>query len=120
MTGAEWIVDVTAADPAALRDRPGFERIFRKIVGDLRLHGVGRPKWHRFPRTGGLTGVWILSESHLTVHTFPEFGSLCLNLFSCRARPAPDWRRALAPLGTDIVVRTRRFPRNYAPAEVRC
>ena len=44
---------------------------------------------------GGVTGMWLLSESHLTIHSFPEFGSACLNLFCCRERSALDWRARL-------------------------
>jgi len=38
---------------------------------------------------GGVTGMVLLSESHLTVHTFPEYRTLCLNLFCCS--PRPEW-----------------------------
>ncbi len=31
----------------------------------------------------------LLAERYLTVHTFPEHNSLCLNLFCCR--PRPEW-----------------------------
>ena len=37
----------------------------------------------------GLTGLLLLAESHLACHTFPEHGSICLNLFCCK--PRPDW-----------------------------
>lgn len=115
-TGVEWIVEACACDPAALRDRPRLDRLFRDLVESLGLHGVGEPVWHRFPRPGGLTGAWILRESHLTCHTFPEHGGFCLNLFSCRPRPAPDWRARLAFLGAEAQVRVRRLRRRYAPS----
>ncbi|MEM9821670.1 MAG: S-adenosylmethionine decarboxylase [Bacteroidota bacterium] len=31
----------------------------------------------------GYTGVWLLSESHLAIHTFPEDGKTYLELSSC-------------------------------------
>ena len=51
------------------------------------LHPLGKTSWHQFPNTGGITGVSLLTESHLACHTFPEYGSLCLNVFCCRPRP---------------------------------
>lgn len=31
----------------------------------------------------GITVVYILSESHLAVHTFPEKNLICIDLFTC-------------------------------------
>lgn len=31
----------------------------------------------------GYTGLWLLSESHFAIHTFPEFGSCYFELSSC-------------------------------------
>jgi S-adenosylmethionine decarboxylase len=44
--------------------------------------------FHRFePRDGcdqaGLTGVLLLAESHLAVHTWPELGRVTLDVFVC-------------------------------------
>ena len=31
----------------------------------------------------GYTGLWLLTESHFAVHTFPEFGRTYIELSSC-------------------------------------
>lgn len=111
--GVEWIVDVARCRPSVLRQRSRLEALFRDLVRVLGLRAVGKPSWHRFPRTGGLTGAWILAESHLTIHTFPEHASCCLNLFCCTRRPGPRWNRALASLGAGRSIRVRRVVRRY-------
>lgn len=35
----------------------------------------------------GFTGLWLLSESHLAVHTFPEENRTYIELSSCVAAP---------------------------------
>ena len=40
---------------------------------------------HHFPGTG-LTSVVILAESHAVLHSWPETGTLHLDIFSCSAR----------------------------------
>ncbi|HYD53379.1 MAG TPA: S-adenosylmethionine decarboxylase, partial [Gemmatimonadaceae bacterium] len=87
--GEEWLVEASGCRPAALRDRAALAALFDEIVRDLALHPVAPAAWHQFPGAGGITGALVLAESHLTVHTFPEHGSLCLNLFCCR--PRPEW-----------------------------
>ena len=37
---------------------------------------------HIFP-SGGMTFVFLLSESHCSVHTYPEHNSLFIDLFTC-------------------------------------
>ncbi|SDZ10043.1 S-adenosylmethionine decarboxylase [Jannaschia faecimaris] len=32
---------------------------------------------------GGITGVLLLAESHITVHTWPEYGYAALDVFMC-------------------------------------
>lgn len=83
------MVDAAGCDPAALRDAAALEALFAAILDTARLTPVAPATWHRFPHTGGLTGVQVLAESHLACHTFPEHGSFCLNVFCCVARP--DW-----------------------------
>jgi len=38
----------------------------------------------------GLTGFYILSESHLAFHTWPENGYIAIDLFTCSTRAKTD------------------------------
>ena len=91
MHGVEWILEAHGCSPERLRDLGRLQTLFLALIHDLDLHTVGEIVWHQFPTTGGITGMALLSESHLTCHTFPEHGSICLNLFSCRPRPRWDF-----------------------------
>jgi len=114
MTGVEWVIDARGCDAAKLTDQAALAQLFGDIVADLGLHVVGTPVWHVFPTTAGITGLCLLSESHLTVHTFPEYRSLCLNVFCCRPRAAWDveahLRRHVGASDVDVT----RIERTYA------
>jgi S-adenosylmethionine decarboxylase len=90
MRGTEWIIDARGCDPAALKDVGRLRALFERIIGELALTPVAAPVWHTFPSPGGITGFVVLAESHLACHTFPEHGSICVNVFCCRPRPALD------------------------------
>jgi len=112
--GIEWLVDVRGCNEVALGDPDAIVALFETIVERAGLRPIGRPVWHQFPTTGGITAIWMLRESHLTIHTFPEFRSASLNLFCCTPRPAPGWReiieRTFGPAGE---VGVRECPREY-------
>ena len=38
---------------------------------------------HRFQPSGGVSGVAILAESHISIHTWPERGYGAIDLFMC-------------------------------------
>jgi S-adenosylmethionine decarboxylase len=43
---------------------------------------------HEFPSSGGITGVALLAESHMSIHTWPENGYAAIDIFMCgRANP---------------------------------
>ncbi len=39
--------------------------------------------FHKFGEQGGVTGVLILAESHITVHTWPEHHYAAFDIFMC-------------------------------------
>ena len=84
--GWEWIVDGEHAQASRLGDLAAMQQLAAAVVEALQLQVIGEPQWHQFPGPGGVTGLYLLSESHFTVHTFPESGVITVNLYSCRER----------------------------------
>ena len=116
MNGIEWIVEAHGCSPASLADLPLLRALFQRIVTDLKLRPVGEAQWHQFPQTGGITGLCLLAESHLTCHSFPEFGSICLNLFCCVPRTAWDFEQILKEMLAADSVAVRSVMRPYIPS----
>jgi S-adenosylmethionine decarboxylase len=112
-SGIEWVVDARGCDADALRNLRTMEQLFAAVVEAARLTPVGPAAWHRFPEPGGLTGLQMLTESHLACHTFPEHSSLCLNVFCCVARPDWDPERLLRAIVGAHDVHVRRIERAY-------
>lgn len=111
---AEWIVDAAGCSARLLADVDHLKQLCDVLVTGLNLRVVGQPCWHRFPQRsgstapGGATGLYLLAESHLTCHTFPETGLAAFNLYCCRELAAWDWNEFLQKQldATAVVVRT--------------
>ncbi len=113
MTGIEWIVEAYGCNPVSLSSLDTVKELFACMVRDLNLHPCGEAQWQQFPQSLGITGLCLLSESHLACHTFPEYGSLCLNLFSCRPRPEWDFSDHLRHIFGAQKVNVRCLERSY-------
>jgi S-adenosylmethionine decarboxylase len=93
--GTEYLVDAAGCRPEALRDPVWLQTLCDQILTDLDLHPIGRGLWHQFPPPGGLTGLYLLTESHLACHTYPEVGVATFNLYCCRNRRRWAWEERL-------------------------
>ena len=114
--GTEWLIDACDCDPDRLRDLTTLRAVCERVLQELELRVVGQGIWHQFPSPGGLTGLYLLTESHLACHTYPEHGVATLNLHCCRARPRWNWEQALqTALGASRVV-VREFSRGSIPS----
>lgn len=76
-----------AADRAALTDAQALRTLCLGSIAAAGLTPVGE-LFHRFapaqPGTGaGITGVVLLAESHLAVHTWPELDAVTLDVYVC-------------------------------------
>jgi S-adenosylmethionine decarboxylase len=123
-TGLEWLIDAEGCDSERLCNIEVLRGLCDEIVSTLALRVVGNPVWHQFPDSGGkglggITGMYLLSESHLTCHTFPEFHAATLNLYCCRPSRRWNWESEIAErlAATGVSVRSFvRGPSRAAPA----
>ena len=96
--GAHLIVDLYQAD--RLDDIDHIETALRACVnaaGATLLH----IHLHHFEPNGGVSGVAVLAESHISIHSWPEHGYAALDIFMCgNANPdacVPVLREAFSP-----------------------
>src|SRR5581483_3933559 len=80
--GAHLILDLYEAE--RLDDIEYIEATLRRCVdaaGATLLH----IHLHHFEPNGGVSGVAVLAESHISIHTWPECGYAALDVFMCGA-----------------------------------
>jgi S-adenosylmethionine decarboxylase len=85
--GTHVIADIVGIDPAAIRDD---QAILRGMSEGLARSGAtlcGLQVRQFDP--AGLTVVYLLSESHASVHTYPERNALFFDAFTCGSTCEP-------------------------------
>jgi len=107
IAGCEWIVDASGCPGELLRSLETLQTVCDRVIRELELQVVDSPLWHQFPDPGGVTGLCLLSESHLACHTWPEYGIATFNLFCCRRRREWPWESRLREMLLADVVSVR-------------
>jgi S-adenosylmethionine decarboxylase len=83
--GVHLLIDLWSANH--LDDVTAIESAFMRAVlrsGATLLH----TKFHTFTPYGGVSGVAVLAESHISIHTWPEHRFAAADVFMCgAARP---------------------------------
>ncbi len=103
LVGTEWIVEAFDCEAKKLRDLSLLQNLFSTIITDLDLKALNSI-WHQFGGEKGVTGLVLLSESHLACHTYPEFKTATFNLYCCKSRPEWNWEEKLSEfLGAKVV-----------------
>ncbi|MBA4176710.1 MAG: adenosylmethionine decarboxylase [Leptothrix sp. (in: Bacteria)] len=84
MHGLHLTADLRGCPPAAplMTDPEALRRHCLQAVRTAGLQAVGE-LFYRFASPGGVTGVVLLAESHLAVHTWPEIGGATLDVYVC-------------------------------------
>jgi S-adenosylmethionine decarboxylase len=82
MTGTHIIIDISnISNNEKLKYSSTILPVMDKIVEQFQLKVVEKAL-HQF-EPSGFTGVYVLSESHLSIHTFVEERKIALDLYTC-------------------------------------
>src|SRR6185503_1309143 len=108
--GTEWLIDASGCDPTALADLDRLRAVFERVIHDLDRNVLGESAWHQFDPSG-ISGLALLSESHLACHTYPEFRAATFNLYCCRNRASWTWETTLTEMLGAAEVTVRVFER---------
>jgi S-adenosylmethionine decarboxylase proenzyme len=104
----DWWVD----NPEFLNHAEPFRRVLKKALSVAGFNSVGE-KFHDF-KPKGFTGFILLSESHVSVHSWWEEELITLDVFSCRPDGLDRFidliRREIKPKAEEI----REIPRGVA------
>lgn len=99
--GQQIVVDYHKCNPEILNDVAAVKRAMREAA--LKAGAtIVTEAFHLF-NPHGVSGAIIIAESHLAIHTWPEFGYAAVDLFTCGedVDPAVAFEHLKAALGAD-------------------
>jgi S-adenosylmethionine decarboxylase len=98
--GTHLLADFHGVEARLLRDAKALERLLREAAQQAGAQ-VLSSHFHTFGAEQGVTGVVLLCESHLSIHTWPETAFAAIDVFMCGSaepqRAIAELRRVLAP-----------------------
>jgi S-adenosylmethionine decarboxylase len=102
--GRHLLADLHGVRPGLLTDEGRLTSVLRRALDGAGFH-VLAVCGHTFTGGGeGVTVMMLLSESHASIHTYPEHGYAALDVFSCGgARPEEALESVVAALEPESV-----------------
>lgn len=108
--GSHILVEFYSCDPAILNDAD-LIKTFMETAAIKANATVVSSDFHQFSPQG-ISGVIIIAESHLTIHTWPEKAYAAVDIFTCGASLKPheavDYLKTAMGCGQVSVVELKR------------
>jgi S-adenosylmethionine decarboxylase proenzyme len=79
--GTHLLIELRECDPHILNDLPYLRNTLIQAAEEVGATVVGET-FHQFS-PHGVTGVISIAESHLCIHTWPEYGYAAADIFTC-------------------------------------
>jgi len=120
--GLHLTLDAYGAPPKKLADVKLVRKALNEIPDLLSMHKIAEPQviWYdggEKPEDDGVTGIVMIAESHISIHTFPKKGFFTADVYSCNKfdpqKPLQYFKKTfeLKELETNVVERGLKFPR---------
>jgi S-adenosylmethionine decarboxylase len=86
--GPHLIIDGSKCDTRKLADRNLVERVLSDYPTAIGMTKIGGPYMFEYqapdPAYSGVSGLVVIAESHIAIHTFPELDYFTMDIFSCK------------------------------------
>ena len=86
--GRHYLVDFRSCDPSSLEQMEVTREIFLRAARESNATLLGE-LFHQFEPVG-VSGVLLIAESHISVHTWPEDGFASVDIFTCGEEMDPE------------------------------
>ena len=86
--GKHLLLEIITKDGKDLASVAKMKKFFEEIISRVGFTVVVKPEFYKFkPRIkvdlSGVTGMCVVSESHISIHTWPETNYFAFDIFSC-------------------------------------
>ncbi|ATW44470.1 adenosylmethionine decarboxylase [Glaesserella parasuis] len=81
--GYHYVMDIVINDPYFLKDENGLKTLFLDVLNKTRFNIIDFISYKFVSDGEGVTGVFLLSESHLAYHTYPESNYISIDIYTC-------------------------------------
>ncbi len=88
MFGPHLIIDGSRCNTRKLADRILVEQTLNNYPAAIGMTKIGGPYMFEYqapdPAYSGVSGLVVIAESHIAIHTFPELDYFTMDIFSCK------------------------------------
>jgi len=85
--GKHLIIDLWGIDFRTLDSETFLRKILEKAVKKCKAELLGIQTRKFEPQ--GVSGIAVIAESHISLHTWPEFGYIAIDIFTCGEKVDP-------------------------------
>jgi len=86
--GPHLMLDLNDCNSAVLDDLEACFRLLNELPEKIGMTKITQPYVFRYrglvPEDEGITGVTIIAESHISLHTYPKKNFVFVDIFSCK------------------------------------